>query len=55
MKKVNQWNDDQLEDHLAERTDIWREQNNVNWTLYIDIITNSGFNLNNENFDPFTD
>lgn len=45
MKQVNGWDDKQLHAHCNEQQEVWRKRNQVQWTLHIDIITNSGFQV----------
>ena len=49
MKQVNGWDDKQLNAHSAEQSNLWRKRNGVQWTLHINIITNSGVQVSRKN------
>jgi len=41
LKKIKKINDEELELHIKEAYDIWKERNKINWTIDLSIITNS--------------
>ena len=45
MKKVNDWNDEQLRQHNEEQSAIWHKRNRIDWKLNIDIVTKSGIEV----------
>lgn len=45
IKKINNYNDEELKNHIKESYDIWKSRNNIKWNLDFSILTNSGFNL----------
>jgi hypothetical protein len=47
LKKVKKINDIELENHIKEAYDIWKERNKIKWNIDISIITNSGFIVKN--------
>ena len=46
MMKVGKWNYKRLKQHNEEQTSLWHKRNNIKSILNIDMITNSGFQLN---------
>ena len=45
MKKVNGWDDKELNTHCDEQSTLHIKRNLIHWKLNIDIITNSGFQV----------
>ena len=45
IKKVNNWHDTEWKKHSDEQSTLYRQRSAVNWTLNLDIIKNSGFQL----------
>ena len=45
IKKVKKINEEELQNHIKEAYDIWKERNKINWILDYSIIINSGFKL----------
>jgi len=43
LKKVKKINDEELDKHIEESYNIWRERNKIEWKIDTSIITNSGF------------
>ena len=43
LKKIKNIDDNQLQNHIKEARDLWKERNKIKWTLDFSIITNSGF------------
>ena len=48
MKQVNNWDDRKLKQDCEERSELYIRSSLVNWKLNIDIITNSGYELNDK-------
>lgn len=45
IKKVKKINDEELDNHINESKNIWKERNKINWILDLSIISNSGFTI----------
>ncbi len=45
IKKVRKINDEELNKHIKEAYEIWKERNEIKWNIDLSIITNSGFNI----------
>jgi hypothetical protein len=45
IKKINNYDDDELKMHIKESYEIWKFRNSIKWNLDFSILTNSGFNL----------
>lgn len=45
LKKIKNINDDELDSHIKEARNIWKERNKIQWKLDFSIITNSGFTI----------
>ena len=45
LKKIKNINDNELQNHIKESRDLWKERNKIKWTLDFSIITNSGFTI----------
>ena len=45
IKKINNFDDKQLDEHIKEAYDIWKKRNKINWKLDFSIITDSGFSI----------
>lgn len=45
LKKVKKINDEELENHIKQSYDLWKERNKIKWIIDYSIISNSGFNL----------
>jgi hypothetical protein len=43
IKKINNYTDEELDNHIKDAYDLWKERNKVKWNLDFSIITNSGF------------
>ena len=43
LKKIKNINDEELDSHIKEARNIWKERNKIQWKLDFSIITNSGF------------
>jgi hypothetical protein len=42
LKRVNQWSDQAVQEHIAESFKVWRERSRISWTLDISILNNAG-------------
>lgn len=45
IKKINNYNDEELKNHIKESYDLWKNRNKIKWNLDFSILLNSGFNL----------
>ena len=45
IKKVKKINDEELEKHIKESRELWKERNKIEWKLNLSIISNSGFSI----------
>lgn len=45
IKKINNYNEDELKEHIKDGYDIWKSRNKIKWNLDFSILTNSGFDL----------
>jgi hypothetical protein len=45
IKKINNFSDEELQNHINESYKIWKERNKIKWELDLTIITNSGFEI----------
>jgi hypothetical protein len=45
LKKVKKINDEELDRHIKEAYDIWKDRNKIKWIIDTSIITNSGFEI----------
>ena len=45
IKKIRKINDEELNKHIEDAYEIWKERNKINWTIDLSIIINSGFNI----------
>ena len=43
IKKINNFTDEELENHIKDAYATWKERNKIKWELDLSIITNSGF------------
>jgi CDP-diacylglycerol pyrophosphatase len=43
IKKINNYTDEELDNHIKDAYNLWKERNKVKWNLDFSIITNSGF------------
>lgn len=43
LKKVKKINNEELDKHIQEAYNIWKDRNKIQWTIDTSIITNSGF------------
>jgi len=43
IKKIQNYNDNELKIHIDDAYKTWRERNKINWNIDLSIITNSGF------------
>ncbi len=47
IKKINNFNDEELTEHIKNAYEIWNNRNKIKWILDFSIITNSGFEIKN--------
>jgi hypothetical protein len=45
IKKINNYTDDELHNHIKEAYTLWKYRNKIKWTIDLNIITNSGFKI----------
>jgi hypothetical protein len=45
IRKVNNWTDEQVDDHVAEAFDLWQDRSEKSWALDLSLITDSGLTL----------
>ena len=45
IKKINNYNDDELKTHIDNSYKIWKERNKIKWKLDFSILINSGFKI----------
>ena len=45
IKKVNNYSDEELKEHIEDSYKIWKERNKTKWNLDLSLLINSGFNL----------
>ena len=45
IKKINNFTDEELENHIKTAYELWTKRNKIKWNLDFSIITNSGFKI----------
>jgi hypothetical protein len=45
LRSVNNWTDEQVDDHVAEAFELWAQRSGKSWALDLSLITNSGLTL----------
>lgn len=45
IKKINNYNDEELKEHINNSYALWKERNKIKWNLDFSILINSGFTI----------
>jgi len=45
IKKINNYNDEELQEHINNSYALWKERNKIKWNLDFSILINSGFTI----------
>ena len=45
IKKINNYNDEELQEHINSSYALWKERNKIKWNLDFSILINSGFTI----------
>ncbi len=45
IKKINKYNDEELQEHINNSYALWKERNKIKWNLDFSILINSGFTI----------
>jgi hypothetical protein len=45
IKKINNYNDEELQEHINSSYSLWKERNKIKWNLDFSILINSGFTI----------
>ena len=48
IKKINNYTEEELKEHIDKSYDIWKNRNKIKWILDFSILLNSGFNIKNK-------
>ena len=49
IKKINNYTEEELKEHIDKSYDIWKNRNKIKWILDFSILLNSGFNIKEKN------